>query len=112
MKEHKISNLAIDGNSLFAVEKTLSIHDLDVDEIAVGGVDTEGHVGVLLDEVKLGDGENVTYSNVSISNATVTTKNGAAGGLIGYIGRATENDRASEYTVTIDNCHLTDVVAP
>lgn len=108
---HKISNLAIDGNSLFAVEKTLSIHDLDVDEIAVGGVDTEGHVGVLLDEVKLVDGENVTYSNVSISNATVTTKNGAAGGLIGYIGRATENDRASEYTVTIDNCHLTDVVA-
>lgn len=108
---HKISNLAIDGNSLFAVEKTLSIHDLDVDEIAVGGVDTEGHVGVLLDEVKLEDGENVTYSNVSISNATVTTKNGAAGGLIGYIGRATENDRASEYTVTIDNCHLTDVVA-
>lgn len=108
---HKISNLAIDGNSLFAVEKTLSIHDLDVDKIAVGGVDTEGHVGVLLDEVKLLDGENVTYSNVSISNATVTTKNGAAGGLIGYIGRATENDRASEYTVTIDNCHLTEVVA-
>lgn len=108
---HKISNLVIDGNSLFAVEKTLSIHDLDVDKIAVGGVDTEGHVGVLLDEVKLEDGENVTYSNVSISNATVTTKNGAAGGLIGYIGRATENDRASEYTVTIDNCHLTEVVA-
>lgn len=108
---HKISNLAIDGNSLFAVEKTLSIHDLDVDKIAVGGVDTEGHVGVLLDEVKLEDGENVTYTNVSISNATVTTKNGAAGGLIGYIGRATESDRASEYTVTIDNCHLTDVVA-
>ena len=68
-------------------------------------------MGVLLDEVKLADGDNITYSNVSITNATVSTTDGAAGGLIGYIGRDDETNRDVTYTVTIDNCDLTDVVA-
>ena len=106
-----ISNVVVDGNSLFTIDKALSIHDLNVDTITVGGDTTTGHVGVLLDEVKLADGDNVTYSNVSIRNARVNTTNGAAGGLIGYIGRADETNRDVTYSVTIDNCQLTDVTA-
>lgn len=106
-----ISNVVVDGNSLFTIDKALSIHDLNVDTITVGDTTTTGHVGVLLDEVKLDDGDNVTYSNVSIRNASVNTTNGAAGGLIGYIGRADETNRDVTYSVTIDNCQLTDVTA-
>ena len=106
-----ISNVVVNGNSLFTIDKALSIHDLNVDTITVGGDTTTGHVGVLLDEVKLDDGDNVTYSNVSIRNARVNTTNGAAGGLIGYIGRADETNRDVTYSVTIDNCQLTDVTA-
>lgn len=106
-----ITNIVVDGNSLFTIDKALSIHDLNVDTITVGDAETVGHVGVLLDEVKLADGDNVTYSNVTISNASVSTTNGAAGGLIGYIGRADEKNRNVTYTVTIENCELTDVTA-
>ncbi|MBR3826894.1 MAG: hypothetical protein IKJ38_04180 [Alistipes sp.] len=106
-----ISNVVVDGNSLFTIDKALSIHDLNVDTITVGDDTTTGHVGVLLDEVKLDNGDNVTYSNVSIRNARVNTTNGAAGGLIGYIGRADETNRDVTYSVTIDNCQLTDVTA-
>lgn len=106
-----ITNIVVDGNSLFTIDKALSIHDLNVDTITVGNDETVGHVGVLLDEVKLADGDNVTYSNVTISNASVSTTNGAAGGLIGYIGRADEKNRDVTYTVTIENCELTDVTA-
>lgn len=106
-----ITNIVVDGNSLFTIDKALSIHDLNVDTITVGDAETVGHVGVLLDEVKLADGDNVIYSNVTISNASVSTTNGAAGGLIGYIGRADEKNRDVTYTVTIENCELTDVTA-
>lgn len=91
--------------ALFGSVQGLNAYNFTLEGYNVSAQD--GHVGVLVNELH----KSATFTNITIKNSAATTANGAAGGLIGYIGRATENDRASEYTVTIDNCHLTDVVA-
>lgn len=96
-----ISNVVVNGNSLFTSDKALSIHDLNVDTITVGGDTTTGHVGVLVNRV----GINATFENITIKNASATTSDGAAGGVVGYIEGGT--DPALE--VKFINCDLENV---
>ena len=87
------------ANSLFGDAANITVQNLNLDNVtATSG----GHVGVLVNTL-IGNG---TFTNVSISNSSATTTNGAAGGMVGYIVRASETDRSETLEVKIENCNI------
>lgn len=92
------------ANSLFGDVTNLTVQNLVLDNI---NATSNGHVGVLVNAFK-GNG---TFTNISVSNSSATTTEGAAGGMVGYILRNTIDDRAETLTVTFSNCDLMGVTA-
>lgn len=90
------------ANSLFGDATALTVKDLAVDSIIVSG---SSHIGTLVNTLK----GSSSFTNVSVSNSTVTTTNGAAGGMIGYIVRTTEKDRSETLNVLFAGCKLNGV---
>lgn len=101
---HKISNFAIDGDALFTPNtdanyiNEINIHDLNIEGATI---ENSGHVGVLVNRV----GINATFQNITIKNSSATTSNGAAGGVVGYIGGGT----GLALEVKFINCDLENV---
>lgn len=86
-----------------------SASGITVQNLVIDGFEISGntHVGVLVNTLS---GEN-TFKNVTIQNSSATTTTGAAGGMVGYIVRAPENDRAENLSVTIDGCKVNNTSA-
>lgn len=87
------------ANSLFGDATALTVKDLAVENITVSG---SNHIGTLVNTLK----GSSSFTNVSVSNSTVTTTNGAAGGIVGYISRKEPNKREETLTVSFDDCHV------
>ena len=102
----KLQNININGNSLFADASKLTVKNLTVTNITVDKTSATEvtHVGSLVNILKGGG----TFSNVTVKDAVVTTGNGAAGGLVGYIVKntSTSTSRNELYTVTFDGCNI------
>ena len=101
-------SLELDGNgktitgltfSLFNEASDVNVYDLTIADAAITGAT---HVGVLVNTLK-GTG---TFTDINIINSSVSTTNGAAGGVVGYISKLTEKDRDLEVNVTFDVCVL------
>ena len=108
------SSLTLDGNGLtiknfsapafFANAAGLTVSNLVLDNFKVEG---NGHVGTLVNTLK----GSSTFTNVTVSNSSATTSNGAAGGVVGYIVRNTPTSRSESVSVSFDNCDLSAVTA-
>ena len=77
----------------------LTVSDLVLDNFNVGG---NSHVGTLVNTLK----GSSTFTNVTVSNSSATTTNGAAGGVVGYVVRKSEKDRAENLEVKFDGCSI------
>lgn len=87
------------ANSLFGDAISLTVKDLAVENIVASG---STHIGTLVNTLQ----GSSSFANVSVLNSTVTTTNGAAGGMIGYIVRTTEKNRNETLDVSFTCCKL------
>lgn len=99
---HTIKNVKL-GGALFGNATNLTLRNLNLEEILI--TDALSHVGVLVNTLK----GSSSFSGITISNSSVTTTNGAAGGMVGYIVRASEKDRKETLEVSFSDCCLNDV---
>ena len=90
--------------AFFANAAGLTVSNLVLDNFKVEG---NGHVGTLVNTLK----GSSTFTNVTVSNSSATTSNGAAGGVVGYIVRNTPTSRSESVSVSFDNCDLSAVTA-
>lgn len=92
-------------NGLFADNSTgVTVKNLTIDNSIIENTSTtQTHVGALFNTLK----SNNTITNVHVTNTQVTTTNGAAGGIVGYVARSIENNRALTISVELDNCSVT-----
>lgn len=101
---HTIKGLLLE-NALLGDVTDITVKNLNIEETKIANTSSEvTHVGVLVNTLK---GSN-TFSNIHVKNSSVSTKNGAAGGIIGYISRKDPNNQKEALTVTFDNCHVTE----
>ena len=99
---HMISNFT--APAFLANAAGLTVSDLVLDNFKVEG---NGHVGTLVNTLK----GSSTFTNVTVSNSSATTSNGAAGGVVGYVVRNTPTSRSESVSVSFDNCDLSAVTA-
>ena len=101
---HTIKGLRLE-NALLGDVTDITVKNLNIEETTVENTSTDvTHVGVLVNTLK---GSN-TFSNIHIKSSSVSTQNGAAGGIIGYISRKDPNNREETLTVIFDDCHVTE----
>lgn len=91
------------ANSLFGDATNITVQNLNLDGITAS---SDSHVGVLVNTLT-GNG---TFSEITIQNSKSETMNGAAGGMIGYIVRASEKERSEQLEVMIENCSISKTV--
>lgn len=91
-----ISNIKLTTGGLFGDATNITVQNLNLDNVTAT---SDSHVGVLVNTLT-GSG---TFTNVSISNSSATTTDGAAGGMIGYI----TNKEGETLQVTISACTTT-----
>ena len=106
---YKLENVIFDGDnftlynlpiSLFGEATNLQVKDLTLSKATISD---EGHTGALVDTLKA----SATFTNITLQDVNVTTSNGAAGGMVGYIVRKSEKDRSETLDVIFDNCKVT-----
>ena len=101
---HTIKGLQLE-NALLGDVTDITVRNLTIEETTVANTSADvTHIGVLVNTLK---GSN-TFSNIQIKSTSVSTQNGAAGGIVGYISRKSPNDRNETLTVIFDNCHVTE----
>lgn len=99
---HTIKGLKL-GSGLFGNATAIIVGNLNIDQASVVSTSTGvTHVGVLANTLK----GSSTFSNLRIYNSSVSTQNGAAGGMVGYVSRIDSNNRNETLNVTFDNCHV------
>ena len=113
--DNKVTGKPVEGGSymlkninnlkaFFGTASDITVQNIILDKVIVSG---NTHVGVLVNTLS---GEN-TFKNVTIQYSSATTTKGAAGGMVGYIVRAEENQRAETLSVTIDSCKVNNTSA-
>lgn len=101
---HTIKGLQLE-NALLGDVTNITVKNLNIEETIIENKSADlTHIGVLVNTLK---GSNI-FSNIHIKNSSVSTQNGAAGGIIGYISRKDPNNQEEELTVIFDNCHVTE----
>ena len=101
---HTIKGLQLE-NALLGDVTDITVRNLTIEETTVANTSADvTHIGVLVNTLK---GSN-TFSNIHIKSSSVSTQNGAAGGIVGYISRKDPNNREETLTVTFDDCHVTE----
>ena len=101
-QEHTIKGIRLNG-AFLGNATNLMVQNLIIDDVIISNASS--HVGVLVNTLK----GSSSFTNVSITKSEVTTTNGAAGGMIGYVVRTTEKDRTEELNVSFSNCVLENV---
>jgi len=101
---HTIKGLQLE-NALLGDVTDITVKNLTIEETTVANTSADvTHIVVLVNTLK---GSN-TFSNIHIKSSSVSTQNGAAGGIVGYISRKDPNNREETLTVTFDDCHVTE----
>lgn len=101
---HTIKGLLLE-NSLLGNVTDIIVKNLTIEETTVANTsDNLSHVGVLANTVK----GSSTFRNINIKSSSVSTNNGAAGGIVGYISRKDPDNREETLTIEFDNCHVTE----
>lgn len=101
---HTIKGLQLE-NALLGDVTDITVKNLNIEETTIENKSADvTHIGVLVNTLK---GSN-TFSNIHIKSSSVSTQNGAAGGIIGYISRKDPNNREETLTVIFDDCHVTE----
>ena len=95
---HTIKGLNLTG-ALLGNATDLTVNDITIDE---SNITSTTHTGALVNTLK----GSATFTNVTVQNTAITTTNGAAGGIVGYIVRKSANDRSEQLDVIFDNCHV------
>ena len=88
--------------SLFDEVTNLKVNNLTIADAAIKG---NSHVGALVNTLK-GAG---TFTNVKVTDSSVSTTGGAVGGIVGYISKSTEKSRKEECSVLFDGCEVNGV---
>lgn len=101
-QEHTIKGIRL-GGALLGDATNLKIQNLTIEDAIINS--TSSHAGVLVNTLK----GNSTFSNVVITNSSVTTTNGAAGGMVGYISRKNVKDRSETLGISFNDCDLNTV---
>lgn len=89
-----IRNVTTTGGGLFGNAKGVTISDLTFEGVTASQSGTVTHVGTLFN-IFTGGG---IFNAITVNNSVVTTSNGAAGGIVGYIGAGSQ--------VQFDDCHV------
>lgn len=97
---HTFRNISVNTGALFGDATDFTVNNLTVDNISVSGA--SGHIGALVNTL-YGNG---SFTSVSVKNANVSTANGAAGGIVGYVVRKSEKDRSEALALTFKDCHI------
>lgn len=84
------------ANSLFGDATNLTVNDLIVEGSTVTAAGTVTHVGTLVNTLT----GSSSFRNVTVTGSSVSTSNGAAGGLVGYI----RNKDGETLGVTFSGC--------
>ena len=101
---HTIKGLQLE-NALLGDVTNITVKNLTVKETTVANTsDVITHVGILVNTLK---GSN-KFSNIHVKSSSVSTQNGAAGGIVGYISRNNPDNRKETLTVIFDDCHVTE----
>ena len=101
---HTIKGLQLE-NALLGDVTDITVKNLNIEETTIENKSADvTHIGVLVNTLK---GSN-TFSNIHIKSSSVSTQNGAAGGIVGYISRKDPNNREETLTVIFDDCHVTE----
>lgn len=100
------SNLTIKGIKMMVglfgdIATGLTVKNLTIEDAIVNS-NTDAHRGIIANTLR-GSG---TFTDVIVSNSSVGTVKGAAGGMIGYISRISKDDRSESLDVVFDNCHV------
>ena len=98
---HTIKGLKLMIGLFGDVVKNLTVKDLIIDGAIVSST-TKSNRGVLANTLY----GSSSFSNVIVQNSTVSTYDGAAGGMVGYISRKSKSDRSEKLEVVFDNCHV------
>lgn len=99
---HTIKGLKL-KNGLFGDATDITVENLNIEYASVSNTSSNvTNVGILANTIS----GTSTFSNVNVSNSSVSTNNGAAGGIVGYVSRQTDNS-SETLTVTFDDCHVT-----
>ena len=98
-KNKTISGLSF---SLFNEASDLTVYNLTINQANITG---KSHVGALVNTLKGA----ATLTNVKVVSTSVSTTNGAAGGIVGYISKSTEKSREEECSVLFDGCQVNGV---
>lgn len=98
---HTIKGLKLMIGLFGDVVKNLTVKDLIIDGAIVSST-TKSNRGVLANTLY----GSSSFSNVVVQNSTVSTYDGAAGGMVGYISRKSKSDRSEKLEVVFDNCHV------
>ena len=98
-----IKNLTVNGTGLFGDSTGINVSKLTLDNVKVT---SNTSAGVMVGTLK----GNSTFTNCIVKNSSAVAKAGYAGGLVGYIVRANETDRASSLAVAINGCTVENTV--
>ena len=96
-----LKGLGVPTTALFGSVQGLRAYNFTLEGYNVSAQD--GHVGVLVNELH----KSATFADITIKNSTATTANGAAGGVVGYVGGGSSVD----LDVVFTNCDLENVKA-
>lgn len=95
---NSIKNLS--AAAFIGTATNLTVRNLNVDNLQISSA--TGHVGTLVNTLK----GTSSFSNVTVSNSSATTGNGAAGGIVGYIERIAPTTRSEVMEVAFYNCKV------
>lgn len=99
---YKIKNF--EGPAFLANATNLKVRNLGLEKVHITHKDKDKtrHVGTLVNTLK----GTSAFTNVQVKESYASTLNGAAGGVVGYIVRTSETDRAESMDVKFDNCSI------
>ncbi len=98
-----IKNMTL-GGALFGDAKNIEVENLNFESITVEAAAGVTHVGVLVNTLK----GSSKFTNVTVSNSSVSTANGAAGGIVGYVVREGGNVLKETESIRVEfkNCEV------
>lgn len=97
-----IKNAKVTDGALFGDAECITVTNLTIYGSVFGSQGNTGNVGALVNNLA----GSSKFENVTVNNSEVTTSDGAAGGIVGYISRKSEKDRAEELTATFTGCTI------
>ena len=99
---YKIKNF--EGPAFLANATNLKVRNLGLEKVHIthNDEDETRHVGTLVNTLK----GTSAFTNVQVKESYASTLNGAAGGVVGYIVRTSETNRAEPMEVKFDNCSI------